>query len=205
VLDNMGAKLRRWRRQKGLSQAHIAEKAGVSQALVSQVEAGKKQLPLQAAQRLITECKVPAEILLNSASPSQTISSAWAGWTAYDTLHARFAGQLDYIVRVHKFLSEHKHSLLPLLRREEGRNELTNLLVGGKHYLEHQLPPLSGDLPESQEIAGKLLPKNADMDMYLTLVNAVSNLRDLDRQLIIALVERLGARDYEPRAKKAEE
>lgn len=44
---SVGANIRRIREEKGLSQAYVAERAGISQAMLCQVERGTKNPSLQ--------------------------------------------------------------------------------------------------------------------------------------------------------------
>lgn len=46
IRKDLGVRLREWRLQRGMSQADVARRAGITQASLSNYEAGKRDMPL---------------------------------------------------------------------------------------------------------------------------------------------------------------
>ncbi len=57
---NVGENISRIRKEKGLTQAYVAEKVGISQAMLCQIERGTKNPSLQVGKEIaeILNCKI---------------------------------------------------------------------------------------------------------------------------------------------------
>ncbi|MFC7485931.1 helix-turn-helix domain-containing protein [Knoellia sp. CPCC 206453] len=81
--------LRRARRQQGLTQAELAERAGVSQTVVARYEARQQQPTVAALERLVAACGCDLEWIVRHAS-----DPADAGGAVGKASHARFPGPI---------------------------------------------------------------------------------------------------------------
>lgn len=68
----VGARLRSWRRCRGLTQERLALLAGVNQASISNYEKGKRDIPLPALLRLVGALDIGVRELLPEAAASLT-------------------------------------------------------------------------------------------------------------------------------------
>lgn len=90
--------LRRARRQLGLTQAELAERAGVSRTVVARYEAGKQQPSIAAVERLLGACGYELEWTVRHVRPPESsVAKDDAAFTvnaADRTTAARFPGPI---------------------------------------------------------------------------------------------------------------
>jgi len=70
LLEQLGARIARYRKERGLSQAELAERMGVSQNLISAYEVGKVRIGADTIVALARTFKVSADELLGLKPPT---------------------------------------------------------------------------------------------------------------------------------------
>lgn len=111
-------RLKKIRISRGLTQMQFAELLGISQAMVSQVEAGRRTLPMTAVELLCTRLGLDPTELLRPVQPREIFGSLDRAWTAYDGARSTFIRLFDEVVKLCSVLREHKGALRTTLARD---------------------------------------------------------------------------------------
>lgn len=117
----VGLRLRELRKTRQLTQAELADEVGVSQALVSKVERGERELSVSSAKRIAELYGVDVAELYGSESDSGIVGSLLEAWTACDNARGAYSWLRDLAIEMS----------IRLDRYQQGINELESLSPTG--------------------------------------------------------------------------
>ncbi len=106
LMHRLGERLKKVRNARGLSQREVAEAVGLSQALISLIEQGKRQLPLRAIERLASLLNTDPSALIAPVDPEDVMRELLRTWSAYRAARESYVWLQDETVEMVRLLGE---------------------------------------------------------------------------------------------------
>ena len=73
MAESINERIKAWRKQRGLSQAELAEKLGVSTQMISNLELGKKAIRPENLSKLCATLELSADFVLNGVDKNNVV------------------------------------------------------------------------------------------------------------------------------------
>lgn len=198
-----GRQLSRLRREYELTQSQLATVAGVSQAMISQVEQGKRELPLRAFERIVQHLGLDGASLVSQANPAFAMEALSNAWEAYSGARRAYLDLAKTVIqRSDVFRNNWKERRQPLREAltDAELGQLDNLVSQKfRNFIKQNTPPPTDTHEAYRSLPGGGIPEQGTLHRVLELCSIVGRLSDSDLQLLITLARRLSSRD-EPHA-----
>jgi transcriptional regulator with XRE-family HTH domain len=157
----LGSNLRALREQRKLRQSELAKLAGVTQAMISRVERGERELPLSAVERLAQSLRVDPSTLIGERSSVEALESLHLAWDAYTAARKRYVDVATHVKDGGMFLQNHLSVLMPALKPDD-RGQLRRIVdylkddvnihdLVAAHEHEHFRHVPAGSLPDREQ------------------------------------------------------
>jgi transcriptional regulator with XRE-family HTH domain len=190
--QDFGTRLYNLRVAQSLTQKEFSEIAGVSQALISQIESGKKSLPTEAFWRLIRRFGREAESLVTTGTETEVAKSLVESWRTYDTIQKAHSELLQNLQTLAESLRPYQGSLATMLPNATLRSQLDSLIGGARieRYRDGHFPPKE-HIPEFRNMPMGTNVNEHAIEVWKTLLDLCNGLSKSDLQLVVRIIERL--------------
>ncbi len=190
TLADMRKRLRSVREQRGMSQSDLSSQAGVSQSLISQVEAGLKTPALDTLLAILTSLQISPGELFGTESTGETAQRLATAHDSYREIRDHYDRLFDVLSKIYAFMRDHTAELMHACPVETTQ-EFEELCKSAHTHTRERVQ--SGKGMETSISFWKQLPSVEAIKAASQLLNGFGRLSESDQEIVCSLTRRLAS------------